>query len=183
MFGEHGLVEHNFGVYNELINVPLVIRGGEAQPGIDRRVVSTRCLYHTILSLAGIALPHGPNLSLLGNTVSEPAVYSEGRVNEDSRRLLEKRFGVDPSSYDRLAVFAGGRKGIIARGHGHGSLREVYDLEDIREETNRIGDDEACRPVQMAMTAGHCHPPLGEPLTGNEPRAGIDSLRMLGYVE
>ena len=62
------------------------------------------------------------------------------------------------------------------------SLR-FYDLEDIREETNRIGDDEACRPVRKAMTAGHCQPPLGEPLTGNEPRSGIDSLRMLGYVE
>lgn len=55
MLGEHQFLGHGFGLHQELIRVPLLIR----LPGQDKgeRIpvpVSTRCLFHTILDAAGV---------------------------------------------------------------------------------------------------------------------------------
>jgi arylsulfatase A-like enzyme len=54
MLGEHGLMGHGFGVFQELIHVPLLIRHpSQAAPSWVSRVTSTCRLFHTMLHAAG----------------------------------------------------------------------------------------------------------------------------------
>jgi arylsulfatase A-like enzyme len=56
MLGEHQFVGHGFGVYQELIHVPLLIRmPGQTQGEIHNRPCSTRRLFHTVLDAASIS--------------------------------------------------------------------------------------------------------------------------------
>lgn len=85
--GEKKLLGHLFSLYNELINVPLIIRdpAGELPRATTvAHPVSTRRLFQTVLSSAGIATPDEHRYSLAA-TASNPAsdpdqgvVLSEG---------------------------------------------------------------------------------------------------------
>jgi uncharacterized sulfatase len=56
MLGEHGLMGHAFGVYQELVHVPLVIRfPGQVSGQRVAAPISTTRLFHTLLDVAGIA--------------------------------------------------------------------------------------------------------------------------------
>jgi uncharacterized sulfatase len=56
MLGEHQFVGHGFGVYQELIHVPLLIRlPGQTQGGTRTQPCATRRLFHTVLDAAGIS--------------------------------------------------------------------------------------------------------------------------------
>ena len=69
LLGEHGFLEHQFGVYEELLDVPLVIRApGLLEPGLRDDPVMLSDLYDTVLDLAGLE-PDGDSVrsrSLLG---------------------------------------------------------------------------------------------------------------------
>lgn len=55
MLGEHQFVGHGFGVYQELVHVPLLIRlPGQTQGQTRGELCSTRRLFHTVLDMAGI---------------------------------------------------------------------------------------------------------------------------------
>ncbi|MDS0278700.1 sulfatase [Halomicroarcula sp. S1AR25-4] len=54
LFGEHGLYGHEFGIYDPLVNVPLMVKHPDVEPGRDdETVVELVDLYHTILDAAG----------------------------------------------------------------------------------------------------------------------------------
>jgi len=56
MLGEHQFVGHGFGVYQELIHVPLLIRSpGQTRGQTRAQPCSTRRLFHTVLDAAGIS--------------------------------------------------------------------------------------------------------------------------------
>jgi len=56
MLGEHQFVGHGFGVYQELIHVPLLIRlPGQTGGQTRTQPCSTRRLFHTVLDVAGIS--------------------------------------------------------------------------------------------------------------------------------
>jgi arylsulfatase A-like enzyme len=85
-FREHGSFRHGYTLYDELINVPLIIkypdRGGE-EVG---HTVALLDLYPTILDLAGISVEHGmQGVSLAGSATGEEApartVFSETSRN------------------------------------------------------------------------------------------------------
>jgi uncharacterized sulfatase len=58
MLGEHRLMGHGFGVYEELVRVPLMIRPpGQRQGSRIDSLVSTAHLFHTILDLARVDDP------------------------------------------------------------------------------------------------------------------------------
>ncbi len=65
--GEKQFIGHSLSVYNELVQVPLIIRDpqGGLEPGaVVNETVSTRRLFHTVLSAAQIARPEEAALSL-----------------------------------------------------------------------------------------------------------------------
>ncbi len=57
--GEHGLWGHMFGLYNEILQVPLVVQypGGLVPPGEDRRLAQLSDLFATILEVVDSPLP------------------------------------------------------------------------------------------------------------------------------
>ncbi|MEF8839642.1 MAG: sulfatase, partial [Haloarculaceae archaeon] len=55
LHGEHDLYGHEFNVYDELVNVPLLVKHPEIQAGRDRETqVELVDLYHTILDATGV---------------------------------------------------------------------------------------------------------------------------------
>ena len=54
LLGEHGLVNHSFGLYPELVHVPLVVDGPDVEQGVDDAVVSLLDVHRTVADLAGI---------------------------------------------------------------------------------------------------------------------------------
>ena len=54
LFGEHDLYGHEFGIYDPLVNVPLMVKHPDVEPGRDdETTVELVDLYHTILDAAG----------------------------------------------------------------------------------------------------------------------------------
>ncbi|PSP63395.1 sulfatase [Halobacteriales archaeon QH_8_67_36] len=54
LFGEHDLYGHEFGIYDPLVNVPLMIKHPDIEPGRDdETTVELVDLYHTVLDAAG----------------------------------------------------------------------------------------------------------------------------------
>jgi arylsulfatase A-like enzyme len=57
--GEHGLWGHMFGLYNEILQIPLVVKypGGFSTPGESRRLAQLNDLFATILEVVESPLP------------------------------------------------------------------------------------------------------------------------------
>ena len=54
LFGEHDLYGHEFGIYDPLVNVPLMVKHPDIEPTRDEEtVVELVDLYHTVLDAAG----------------------------------------------------------------------------------------------------------------------------------
>ena len=57
MLGEHQIMGHGLGVYQELVHVPMIIREpGQTQQNISSETVSTKNVYQMVLSTAGVVL-------------------------------------------------------------------------------------------------------------------------------
>ncbi|MFQ5719993.1 MAG: sulfatase [Acidobacteriota bacterium] len=171
-FMDHGGLGHDQTLYDELVDVPLIIKYPGAGAGVVRRVVALIDLYPTILAEAGIA----PPARLEGSPLPRPgAPPGTGRwVFTETSRRAELRGAVS----DRY-------KAILRL---PGSTFEFYDLDTDPAETTNLADTglaafAAHRDALMAWQrsqvreAGGPGPRLT--LTGEERRR----LRSLGYVE
>ena len=54
LHGEHDLYGHEFCIYDPLVNVPLMVKDPELDPGRDEGQVELLDLYHTVLDVAGV---------------------------------------------------------------------------------------------------------------------------------
>ena len=67
LHGEHGLYGHEFCIYDPLVNVPLMVKDPELEPGREEQQVELLDLYHTVLDVAGsegLGEPFDPTRSL-----------------------------------------------------------------------------------------------------------------------
>lgn len=63
LFGEHGMVNHSFGLHPELVHVPLVVSGDGVEDGVDNGVVSLLDVHRTVADLADVEVrSRGRNL-------------------------------------------------------------------------------------------------------------------------
>lgn len=70
--GDHGLMDHQYGLYDTLLHVPLVVRTPQERTPVDTdSLVELRDLFPTILSLADCAPP-------ADETVSSNSLYESG---------------------------------------------------------------------------------------------------------
>ena len=100
MLGEHNLMGHGLGLYQELIHVPLIIRfpGQEAGERVTGPV-STTYVYHTALESAGIEEAHPEYAepiqtrahSLKSKTPDLKRVFSEGYPPMNLIKIIEKQ--------------------------------------------------------------------------------------------
>jgi len=190
LLGEHGLLDHQYSLYQPLVRVPLVLHApGRVEPGVSDAPVMAMDLYPTLLELAGIPSPKGQRgraRSLLEPAVDRarlaeyPAVFS---------RPLRTAHRLDPELplegwTRRLRAFDRGGWKLI---EGEDGRHELYDVaSDPGETRNRVDADPARREALRdgLYEAVRELRPLGEPEpveheVGSEEAA---LLEQLGYA-
>jgi arylsulfatase A-like enzyme len=105
-FMEHGVLEHNTWLYDELVHVPLIVR----IPGLAPRRVRTQMqivdLYPTLAAVAGAKVPNGLNGSdrladLQGRAAPKSYAYSE---------VVGRRFAIRRLEWKYISSLQGGRQ-------------------------------------------------------------------------
>lgn len=141
--GEKQFIGHSISLYNELVRVPLIVRDpSDSFPRGSHRddVVSTRRLFHTVLTAAGLASEEERSLSLARDPASDPEhnrVFSEAIPPQNVVSLLQKRqpelIRDRQCDQPRRAIWLGNHK-LIETG---GTVLELYDvLQDPGEDLN-----------------------------------------------
>jgi arylsulfatase A-like enzyme len=190
-FGEHGFIEHQFCLYDQLIRVPLIIRYPAAlSPRRVAEPVSTVALAATVSKLTGINpeedLP-GFRRVPLHQVVDDQLVIAEAASAAGMLRGVLEHLApdFDFSAFDRDAscVVFGDFKLIVDSMGG----RELY---NVREDPEELTDIAPLHPeIVEALAAVYVSPLLSEAgkptsTTGIEiDSETLEALRELGYVQ
>ena len=185
MMDHEGWFRHGYQVYEEIVRVPLAIRGPGVVPGRQTAPVSGIDLLPTLLAFAGVSPPAGgAGIDLLsGSLPPDRTLFAEA---------------LEPPTQWRAAI-RGSRKWLVELRHGERTIleRRLYDLaadpEEARPKVWPQGDPTGDRLLELCRS---------DPDPGGRPtryRAGVytaapkvapraDSedlhrLRALGYVE
>ncbi|MGQ5712419.1 sulfatase-like hydrolase/transferase [Desulforudis sp. DRI-14] len=98
MLGEHGLLDHGFGSYNELIRVPLIIRyPGARQGSIISDLAQTHDLFGTVCDIAGLPYPTPMGSVSLVGTQRRRWVFAQN-IDPQMNVLTLRRYWPDWSS-------------------------------------------------------------------------------------
>lgn len=194
-FGEHGLIEHSFNLYNTVLHVPLLIRFPRRIPAgrVEEGSVSTLRLFDTILDLAGVerggagSLQGNDRRSLLG-PVPDTEIYAEVENLVGMLRLQlagePQAASFDFSPFDKSleCLYAGGRKLIRS---SNGSV-ELYDTVDDWAETKNLAALEPARVSLLVRKLEGWRKGLVRPRIDLSPRPPDrslkDALESLGYI-
>ena len=145
--GEHGLMSHQYCVYDTLVRVPLIIRYPPRFPA-GRRVpdlVQTLEIFPTVMDLLGIPREAVPN-DLRGRSLvpeklaGQPLPYAVSEYLVPNLARMRRLFGnYDLARYDRSlrAIRENGHKAIFASDGG----TELYDLSADPGETRNLADE------------------------------------------
>lgn len=195
--GDHDFFGHSFVVYQELVHVPLLIAYPEQFPQATRVAsnISTRRLYHTILSAANLLDDDTPDaaLSLARSTNCKPdtesgLAFAEAIPPQTFLSVLRHR---NPAAIDRLnltrarrAVYQDDMKLAVV----DDSVEALFDVARDPAETDDIAPahDAQARAlkaeidafVQMAVKAR-----VDAGLSGQMSSDMLDNLRALGYID
>jgi arylsulfatase len=168
-FYEHATWAHQNSLYDELVRIPLVLRGPGIEPRRDSRHISAVDLPSTLLALVGLdAAAIGSGRSLLE---SSPSSW-DGRLAHEGRQYH--------------ATIEQGRKWIVSQGAGL-DVVEVFDLaSDPAEALDRSGDADR-RAEQMRdrlLERASRERAAGLETTAAEVSETMkDALRALGYAD
>ncbi len=198
--GEKQRLSHIFGAYQPLVHVPLLIRNPQDDVAAGEKVeafVSTRRLFHTILSAANTATPTEQSFSLIRSKCvdSDLVLDAEPEFNQAfseaiapatlTPRLEVRRPGIIAAHHYEQpvrAIFAGDHKLIDYNGHH----AELYTVRTDTAESHDLATYLPDRTVQLNDALWNFvgqYPPLApstETLTDVEV---TKRLRMLGYLE
>ncbi len=167
-FRDHGGTRHTNTLYEELVRVPLVIRG----PGIQRHrvdgVVRSIDLAPTILTLLGLAVPQ----EFSGGAL--PLVRGRFEPGEDRPVFMETR-----RFTDLRAVVLGDLK--LIRDERTGAVR-VFDLAADPEERSPVSPGEAEEGLLKLLDEHYAQGEFIVPERVLQPEE-MDALRELGYIE
>lgn len=158
--GEKQLVGHTNALYNELTQVPLIVydpRGAFPTGAVRQEVVSTRRIFHTALTAAGLATEEeaGLELTQTGND-ADRAVFAEGVPPQNVVNLLLKRKPelVRDRACDltSMAVWSGAFKLQTKLGSQSETALELYNVIDDPKETLNLRD---ILPEQVELLQDH----------------------------
>ncbi|MEM6255282.1 MAG: sulfatase-like hydrolase/transferase [Cyanobacteria bacterium P01_D01_bin.156] len=200
--GEKQLIGHSLSIYNELVQVPLIIH--DPQDTIQRKtlredVVSTRCLFHTVLSAAGLATSEEASLSLecpsdqeaIEDLDPERYVYAEAVTPQNVLNLIQKRqpelISQHACDQTRRAVWVGHHKLIEI----NENPPELYDVQDDPEENLDLSEifPEMVESLQDSLSAFSQDADEHQALYSQAQATGFDDpdvrrrLKDLGYLE
>ncbi len=143
--GEKHFIGHSISLYNELVNVPLIIRdpSGNFPLGTERpEVVSTRRLFHTVLTAANLASEAEEPLTLAHTVINhnDSQVFAEATPPQNVVNLLYKRqpelVTAHACDQTRRAVWAGNHK-LIETGRDR---LELFDFQNDPNEHLNLSD-------------------------------------------
>lgn len=194
--GDHGLMDHQYALYNTLTHVPLIIRGRGVFTGghTVSDIIEVRDLFPTILEAADVVTPSGTGISedslfdILVNRSDHGKHFaiSEYKVPQPDMNTLHKKAPqserADLSRYDRAlhAIHTEEWKYICAS-DGSEELYQIQD--DPREQTDLIGSHEDVRNQlrnQLVDTVGQ--PERGEKRSESMDSKAQQRLEDLGYI-
>jgi arylsulfatase A-like enzyme len=195
--GEKQMMGHVFSIYNELTWVPLLIRdpSGDLSRGTQiERFVSTRRIFHTVLTAAGQASSSEENLTLARSKSadSDPdhgIAFSEAVPPRNLLSALRQRHPqlvqARQCDQERRAVWEGNHK-LIQVGDHHLELYNVF--EDPYENNNLYEAlPEKVRSMQEHLQTFATHAGVAVPTTDYtieyEDPVILSHLRNLGYLE
>ena len=147
--GDHGLMDHQYALYETLLHVPLVIHGGPFTGGNDERLVSLTDLAPTLLDAADVDAPtfreqtQGRSLLADGPEKRE-YVFAEYLAPQPSMEALSERVGGlsdDVRRYDRSLRAVRGDDWKLIRG-SDGSCECYLLATDPNETVDRLSTDE-----------------------------------------
>jgi arylsulfatase A-like enzyme len=193
-FGEHGLVDHVFNLYEVNVRVPLVVRHPAAFPRARRdEPVQVHDLFPTILGLAGARVPDHQGLDLTGAIDPQRPLFLSyghplqafGAIGvEGSRSPL-----LDPYRRRLYALRAGDHKLIV----GDDGREELYDLARDPDEDEDLAGTPAGDALidglrtelrELAARYRRIGPVPAAPAGGAALDAEtLEALRDLGYAE
>jgi arylsulfatase len=177
-FREHGQLTHGVDLYEELVHVPLLLRG----PGIDAgRVVDVPVslvdVAPTILDLLGLP----PEPRFVGRSLAALLRGEPARGADVLTELLPLGAGEVDRSRHRAALIRGAHK-VIAERHPDGAaVGEAYDLALDPHERNPIAADTGLASAleeRLERLSRQAPPPARQPLD----EATRQRLRALGYL-
>jgi len=178
LFGEHRRMSHGPGAWEELLRIPLLIRGPGVEPGDVTTAASLVDLPHTLAEMAGVSpLPGWEGESLLS-------------VEPDGDRPA---FGFDcapPSRPHQLVALIDGDWKLVLPTHGEvpaaADLLAAYHLARDPDESEDRAAQERARllPVaeQLLRTAAPLFAPAAAPADVHRMGAAKQVLQELGYA-
>jgi arylsulfatase A-like enzyme len=184
-FGEHAMIDHMMGLYAEVVNVPLLVKGPGIAPGRVRRPVQGVDVFPTVLEGLGL----DPSGAHAGVSLLRARSAPEGRpiVSEwfsaANGRLREPRFG-DRFEDDLITL----RQRDLRLFEERDGDVELYDLRRDPYETRDLAaerPDDVARLREALEAWRRRHPRRdGPPLesTGPPPDLPRSQLEALGYA-
>ena len=190
-FGDHGLIEHQFCLYNSLLHVPLIFRYPPGLvPSRQEERVSTISLFSTIVELVELSDDSPREVfqeTLLTGMSRDRVIVSElGNMVNMLRALLSNEdpdFDFRPFDRDMKCVIDGDWKYVWSSDGRH----ELYDIEkDFEEQENLIAVEEAVA-TRLGEGIIAWKDSLSIPEVSGEPgeisEETRDALRALGYEQ
>ena len=139
--GDHGFLDHQFGVFSSLIEVPLVVRAPALLPaGTRDDPAMLTDIYDTVLDVAGVTTgpdtPHSRTLLGAPAAVSRPQIAEYTGANPELVKHLKRLNPAHDTSRQEVA-FAKVRIDSLEFTIGSDDSEELYDLKnDPARETN-----------------------------------------------
>jgi arylsulfatase A-like enzyme len=187
--GDHGLVEHQFGVFESLLAVLLVIHAPERlPPGVRDDPVMLSDLFATLLDLAGVddLAPRRRSRSLLGAPgAADRALFAEYAGGPPPLVALLRRLNprLDPAPLE--VAYATVRRGNDRFTLGSDGSRRLHAVRaDPGQQHDLAGqDDERASQLERLLLERGLAPRRGAEHTPAALDAGVRArLRALGYL-
>lgn len=193
--GEKQLVGHTNAIYNELARVPLIIYSSNGDFPSQQRsdIVSTRRLFHTVLTAAGLADTSEAALTLAETDPAEKdSVFAEAVPPENVINLLRQRQPglVSTRGYDSTtrAIWQGNYK-LLAKGESGLERRELYNIANDPRESINLHDifpekvEPLCDRLQSFLGELPVTPMAEETADNYDDPEVYRRLRDLGYID
>jgi len=183
--GDHGLMDHQFGLFDTLIRVPLVVRApGRLPPGMREDPAMLTDIYATALDLAGVEeQPETPNSRSLVGPPARPDRPLIAEYRGANSALISHLVGLNPKvDVERLeTAYVRIRMGGLELTMGSDGTEELYDLvADPARERNLAAERVGTVNALLELT-----PFVGRMETETEIEIDEETrslLRSLGYV-
>jgi arylsulfatase A-like enzyme len=143
--GAHGLDAHNFGAFEEIYNVPLIVAGpGLAQDAVTDALVSIPDLCPTLLELAGARPIDAPDSRSFAPLLADPVAQAPGYDT-----CYAEYYGNRFLTTQRI-LWRGPYK-LVFNGFDYD---ELYNLDEDPHELKNLGQDPAYEGQRREMMAG-----------------------------